>query len=113
MGLFVVVLQDVTQAAPSGGGMLDTTKNYTAPSLSSALITIVLKGSSSIFSRVSASNFYLDVEQLSVIHFLDAARFNTVVNLIRTNQAYRIYLNPANSRPVLEFTPVRCLNPKP
>ena len=99
--------QDVTQAAPSGGAMLDTTKNYTAPSIQSALITIVLKGSSSIFSRNSASNFYLDVEQLSVIHFLDAARFNTVVGLIRRNEAYTIFLNPATGRPALDFTQVQ------
>ncbi len=109
----MVISRDVTQAAPSGGALLDTTKNYTAPSLSSALISIVLKGSDSIFSRVSASNFYLDVEQLSVIHFLDSARFNTVVNLIRSNDAYTISLNPATSRPVLEFTQVLFFAPHP
>lgn len=102
--------QDVTQAARSGGSLLDTTKNYTAPALSSALISIVLKGGASIFSRASASNFYLEIEQLSVIHFLDAARFNAVVNLIRTNKAYNIFLNPATSRPALEFTQVGTCN---
>ena len=102
--------QDVTQAAPSGGSLLDTTKNYTAPALSSALISIVLKGGASIFSRASASNFYLEIEQLSVIHFLDTARFNAVVNLIRTNKAYNIFLNPATSRPALEFTQVGTCN---
>lgn len=89
-----------------GGSLLDTTHNYTAPSLQSALITVVLKGSSSIFGRASATNFYLEMEQLSVIHFLDSARFNTVVKLIQSNQAYTVALNPANGRPAMEFTQV-------
>lgn len=89
-----------------GGSMLDTTRNYTAPSLYTGLITVVLKGSASIFSRASASNFYLEMEQLSVIHFLDTNRFNSVVRLIRDNEAYTVSLNPANGRPVMEFTQV-------
>jgi hypothetical protein len=86
--------------------MFDTVGNHTARSIPSALISIVLKGSPSIFSRVSASNFYLEMEQLSVIHFLDAAKFNAIVSLIRTNQAYNVSLNPATGRPQMAFTDV-------
>jgi hypothetical protein len=86
--------------------MLDTTHNYTAPSLYAGLITVVLKGSPSIFDRVSASNFYLEMEQMSVIHFLDTNRFNAMVRLIRANEAYIVSLNPVNGRPAMEFTQV-------
>ena len=101
------VSQDVTQPAPSGGAILDTSKNYTAQSIQQALITVVLKGSNSIFGKLSASNFYLDIEQLSVIHFLDAARFNSIVGLIRAGNAYTISLTPGTGRPALGFTSVR------
>lgn len=100
----MVIYRDVTQAAPAGGSLLDTSKNYTAPSFESALITVVLKGSQSIFGRASASSFYLDIEQLSVMHFLDAVRFNFIVGLIRSNSAYAISLSPSTGRPSMEFT---------
>ncbi len=86
--------------------MLDTIGNFTARSISSALLTIVLKGSPAIFSRVSASNFYLEMEQLAVIHFLDVAKFNTIVGLIRNNRAYNVTLSPVTGRPVLNFQEV-------
>lgn len=103
-GSSMVIWPDVTQAAPAGGALVDTSKNYTAPSIQQALITVVLKGSPSIFSKVSASNFYLDVEQLSVIHFLDTARFNSVVSLIRSGAAYSISSAPGTGRPVMSFS---------
>ena len=86
--------------------MYETIGNQTAKSISSALITVVLKGSSSIFSRLSASNFYLEMEQLSVIHFLDTAKYNAIVSLIRANRAYNVSLSPATGRPVFTFTDV-------
>jgi hypothetical protein len=86
--------------------MLDTVSNFTARSISSALLTIVLKGSPSIFSRVSASSMYLEMEQLAVIHFLDTAKFNAIVSLIRTNQAYNVSLDPVTGRPVMTFQEV-------
>lgn len=86
--------------------MLDTVYNHTAKSISSALITVVVKGSPAIFSRLSASNFYLEMEQMSVIHFLDTAKFNSIVSLIRTNRAYNVSLSPATGRPEMTFTDV-------
>ena len=86
--------------------MLDTVYNHTAKSMSSALITMVVRGSPAIFSRLSASNFYLEVEQMSVIHFLDTAKFNAILSLIRTNNAYNVSLNPATGRPAFKFTQV-------
>ena len=90
--------------------MLDTVSNFTARSISSALLTIVLKGSPSIFSRVSASSMYLEMEQLAVIHFLDTAKFNAIVSLIRTNQAYNVSLSPVTGRPVMTFREVGVLH---
>lgn len=55
--------------------------------------------------RASASQFYLDVEQLSVMHFLDATKFQAVVDLLKTNSAYSIISDPATLRPLISFTP--------
>lgn len=100
----MVVHSDVTQTSPSGGAFVDTTRNFTAASLQQGLITVVLKGSPSIFNKFSASNYYLDIEQMSVIHFLDVSRFNSIVALIRAGNAYTISLIPGSERPGLEFT---------
>ena len=99
--------QDVTQAAQSQGNLLDTSANVTAKSIASGLITLAIKGSKSIFDRQSASTFTIEIEQLSMMHFLDAERFNTVLGLIRSNTAYSIVNNPSTGRPTMEFTQVR------
>jgi hypothetical protein len=66
---------------------------------------MVVSGSSAIFSRASASQFYLDIEQLTVMHFLDAARFRNVVGLLQANSAYSIITDPQNLRPRIALTP--------
>lgn len=38
------------------------------------------------------------------MHFLDATRFQTMIGLIQSNQAFKIVTNPANERPYIEFT---------
>lgn len=101
-----IVSQDITQAAQSQGPLLDTTKNVTSRSLSSGLITVAVKGNPAIFNRSSASQFYLDIEQLSVMHFLDSARFNTVLGLIRSNSAYSVVTSPSTGRPHIQFAQV-------
>jgi hypothetical protein len=100
----VVMYRDVTQTSKNANNFLDVAGNYTAKAFSMALITLVVKGSSSIFSRASASSFSIDIEQLSVIHFLDEIRFNTIAELIRTDDAYSVSLSPTTSRPHLTFT---------
>ena len=102
----VAVYKDVTQASQSEGYLLDTTPNVTARSISSGLITLAVQGSQGIFNRSSAANFSIEVEQLSVMHFLDSNRFNTVLGLIRANAAYAVVTNPSTGRPNIEFTKV-------
>jgi hypothetical protein len=53
---------------------------------------------------------YLEMEQLAVIHFLDTAKFNAIVSLIRTNQAYNVSLSPVTGRPVMTFKEVGTLH---
>ena len=101
--------QDITQAGEAQGVLIDNSSNITAKSIPSALITLAVKGSQSIFGRASASSFYIEVEQLSVMHFLDPIRFQTVLGLIRSNSAYMVTNNLSTGRPHIEFTQVKCL----
>jgi hypothetical protein len=96
-------LQDITQAGQAQGGLIDTT-NVTSKGLVSGLITIAVKGSKAIFERKSASSFFIDIEQLSVMHFLDSTRFASVIGLIRSNSAYSVQTNPATGRPHIVFS---------
>jgi hypothetical protein len=96
--------QDITQAGQAQGGLVDTTANVTAKSIPSGLITVAVKGNGGIFNRQSASSFYIDIEQLSTMHFLDSGRFDTVMGLIRSNTAYSVVTNPSTGRPHIEFT---------
>jgi hypothetical protein len=88
----MAIYRDVTQATAQQGGLLDRVTNTTAParSIASGLISLVVKGNPGIFSRASASSFYIEVKQLATMHFLDATRFNTVLGLIRSNSAYLV-----------------------
>ncbi len=99
-----VCLQDVTQAGQAQGGLIDTAQNVTAKSLPNGLITVAIKGDGAIFNRQSASSFYIDIEQLSVMHFLDSARYQTILGLVRGNAAYSVVTNPSSGRPHIEFT---------
>jgi hypothetical protein len=100
----MVLYRDVTQTSKNANNFLDVASNYTSKAFSMALITLVVKGSSSIFSRQSASSFSIDIEQMSIIHFLDEVRFNTISDLIKTDEAYAVSLNPTTSRPHMTFT---------
>ena len=98
--------QDITQAGQAEGVLVDSSTNLTSKSIPSALITLAVRGSDAIFGRPSASSFYIEVEQLSVMHFLDSIRFQAVLALIRSNSAYIVSNNVATGRPHIEFTQV-------
>jgi hypothetical protein len=102
----MAIYQDVTQATTQQGGLLDRVTNGTGParSIASGLISLVVKGNPGIFSRASASNFYIEVKQLATMHFLDATRFNTVLGLFRSNSAYLVSTDLTTGRPHIEFT---------
>lgn len=99
------IFPDVTQSGAAEGANVDTT-NITVPSRSiqSALISVVVSGSSGIFSRASASQFYIDIEQLSVMHFLDKLVFQNVVELLQANSAYSVVTDPQTSKPLISFS---------
>lgn len=105
------IFPDVTQSGAAEGASIDSTNitawgNASGParSIQSALISMVVRGSSAIFSRASASQFYLDIEQLSVMHFLDAARFQNVIALLRDNNAFSVITDPQTQKPRIAFT---------
>lgn len=105
------IFRDVTQSGAAEGASIDSTNitawgNNSGParSIQSGLISMVVRGSSAIFSRQSASQFYLDVEQLSVMHFMDATRFQSVISLLKTGSAYSIITDPSTLRPQISFS---------
>jgi hypothetical protein len=102
--------QDITQAGQADGALIESSANLTSRSIPSALITLAVRGSNAIFGRPSASGFFIEVEQLSVMHFLDSIRFQNVLGLIRSNSAYIVSNNAATGRPHIEFTQVSFLN---
>ena len=105
------IFPDVTQSGAAEGASIDSTNitawgNASGParSIQSALISMVVRGSSAIFSRASASQFYLDIEQLSVMHFLDATSFQNVIALLRANNAFSVITDPQTQKPRIAFT---------
>ena len=105
------IFRDVTQSGAAEGAQIDSTNltawgnnSRTARTIQSGLISLVVSGNSALFSRASASQFYIDVEQLTTMHFLDATRFRSMVSLIQGNNAFNIATNPANERPYINFT---------
>ena len=43
------------------------------------------------------------------MHFLDATRFDAMISLIQSNQAYSVILDPDTLRPIINFTDVSAL----
>ncbi len=77
-----------------------------AMSIQSNLISLILTGDDGIFSRPSAAQYYLNVEQLSVMHFLDAVKFNTVMQLVQQKTAYTVQTDPLTGKPRIVFDQV-------
>ena len=75
-------------------------------SVQSNLISLVVRGSPAIFSRASASQYYINVEQLSVMHFLDATKFNTVMAKVQDKSAYSVVVDQATGKPRMVFAKV-------
>jgi hypothetical protein len=100
------------------GALIDSTNltawgNSSGPSrtIQSGLISLVVRDTSAIFRRPSANEFYINVEQLTTMHFLDATRFQSMVSLIKANQAFNVVNDPVSQRPYINFTDealVRC-----
>ena len=94
------------------GALIDSTNltawgNNSGPSrtIQSGLISLVVRDTSAIFRRPSAYEFYINVEQLTTMHFLgDDTRFRSMLSLIKANQAFNVVNDPVNQRPYINFT---------
>jgi hypothetical protein len=80
---------DNVRQSSLSNGLLDTT-NKTALSIESGLITLVVRGDPNVFASSLTSNYFLEIEHLTTIHFLDSAKFNTVNALLKSGGAYSV-----------------------
>ena len=71
------------------GGILDVTNN-TARSLESGLITLVVRGDPNVFSSSLTNSYFLEIEHLTTIHFLDATKFSTIKAMIAAGTGYSV-----------------------
>lgn len=100
----MTVYTNVLQATRTQGNLLDTTRNLTAKSIPMGMVTLVVKGSPTIFSKAPAANYFIDIEQMATMHFLDSTAFNTAIAMIRAGTAYTMIVGNGDGRPRMEFT---------
>ncbi len=100
----MAVYTNVLQATRSQGSLLDTAHNLTAKSIPMGMVTLVIKGSPTIFSKAPAANYFIDIEQLATMHFLDDTAFATAISMIRAGTAYTMIVGNGDGRPRMEFT---------
>lgn len=63
--------------------MLDTTTLFAgAPSLQSGLLTLSVRGEPSVFASPLTADYYIDIEHLTTLHFLDNAKFMAVRDIM-------------------------------
>lgn len=86
----VTEFSDITQASDAGV-FKDTTQDLHSLTLQSALITLVVEGDPVIFSSPLTSQYYLEVEHLVTIHFMDPAKFETVRGLMTQGVGYELF----------------------
>lgn len=84
------IFNDIAQT-PSE--LLDTAQTVHSLSIQSGLITLVVQGEPAIFTSSLASRYYIDIEHLSTIHFLDPVKYETVKAMIDADEAYTIVDN--------------------
>lgn len=88
--------EDVTQRTYKGVLVDSTDSNdgqYSsgASSISSALITLSVRGDGEIFDNTEGSpGYFIELETLISIHFLDDTKFRAVMGLIEQQQAYSL-----------------------
>jgi hypothetical protein len=95
-------------AAATNKSVIDASSTK-AQSIQSNLISLILSGSPAIFSRQSASQYYLNIEQLSVMYFLDDVKFNTIMGRVLNKTAYNVVMNPVTRKPRIQFASVRSI----
>ena len=104
------VYPDVNSGGAAANKSVIDASSVKAQSVQSNLISMVLRGSTGIFGRASASQYYLNVEQLSVMYFLDAIKFNTIMGRVLNKTAYDILSNPSTGKPRIQFAKVKTLS---
>ena len=82
--------------------MIDAS-NTKSKTVQSNLISLVVRGSPGIFNRASASQYYINVEQLSVMHFLDNIKFANILDKVKNGSAYTVQMDPNTQKPRIVF----------
>lgn len=67
------------------------------------MITLVVKGDPVVFNSPLTSQFYIEIEHLTTIHFLDTVKFDTVRSMMREGVAYNIFSDPSTGRLELQL----------
>lgn len=80
-----------------------------AQSVQSNLLSLIVRGSPGLFSRESTSKYYINVEQLSVMHFLDVYKFAAIMAKVQNKVAYSVEADSATGKPRIIFAQVGLL----
>lgn len=99
----VFTFDDVTQTSTEQG-LLDTTEDVHSLSLQSGLITLVVKGDPKVFASPLTSQYYLEVEHLTTMHFLDPVKFATIKSMMSEGVAYNVFSDPSTGRLELQLS---------
>lgn len=99
----VTEFQDITQSSDSGV-LKDTTQTLRSLTLQSALVTLVVKGDPVIFSSPLTSRYYLEVEHLVTMHFMDPAKFEAVRSMMTQGVAYQLFKDPVTAKVGIEMS---------
>ncbi len=98
-------MQDITSTNKQKAVVNASSPSERSQSVQSNLISLLITGSPGIFSRASASQYYLNLEQVSVMHFLDQIKFSTVLGMVGNGSAYSVVLDTVTNRPKITFAP--------
>jgi cysteine-rich repeat protein len=74
-------------------------------SLASSLVTMVVKAKPTLELAFSGSTYYLQVDYLVSMHFLDDNKFTQVSDMMAAGTAYTADVNPTNKFMEIQFTP--------
>lgn len=76
---------------------IDTTQSVEkAASAASSLLSISVIGEKTAFQTEIASDFHIEIDDLISLHFLDAIKYNQVIDLLSNNQAFDVLKMPSN-----------------
>jgi hypothetical protein len=103
----VYKFSNVRQASVSTG-LLDTTQLVNASlSLQSGLITLVVRGTPDVFASALTATYYIEIEHLTTLHFLDPAKFASVRGIMQAGSGYSVLKDAATDTLSIQLSQVR------